>query len=131
MTTTHEFLPGQELGPDTAPLLLAGPCAVEGPSTVDLACRIAEALEGLQVQWVFKASFDKANRTSSGSGRGLGMERGLEILATVKEKLQVPLVTDVHLPEQCGAAAGLTSWCGSAPGWCACAIPDASRLRVH
>lgn len=105
MTTSHEYLPGRQLGPGTAPLLLAGPCAVEGPATVDLACRIADALEGLPLQWVFKASFDKANRTSAGSGRGLGMEHGLEILAAVKEKLQVPVVTDVHLPEQCAAAA--------------------------
>ncbi|MDA0666725.1 MAG: 3-deoxy-8-phosphooctulonate synthase [Planctomycetota bacterium] len=103
MSTTHEFLPGRHLGADTAPLLLAGPCAIEGEQTIDLALKIQEALDGLDVQWVFKASFDKANRTSTSSGRGIGIQRGLEILAAIKEKLQVPIVTDVHLPEHCAA----------------------------
>jgi len=103
MTLTHEFLPGRHLGADTAPLLLAGPCAIEGEKTIDLALKIRDELDGLDVQWVFKASFDKANRTSTSSGRGIGIERGLEILATIKEKLQVPIVTDVHLPEHCAA----------------------------
>ena len=105
MTTDFAFLPGRAVGPATAPILLAGPCAVEGPQTVDLAHRIAETLAGLEVQWVFKASFDKANRTSAGSGRGIGIEAGLAILAQVKEKLGVPIVTDVHLPEHCAQVA--------------------------
>jgi len=105
MTSSHEFLPGRHLGPNTAPLLLAGPCAIEGNQSIELALKIQDALEGLEVQWVFKASFDKANRTSTSSGRGIGIERGLEILARIKEKLQVPIVTDVHLPEHCAAVA--------------------------
>ncbi|MCP4861543.1 MAG: 3-deoxy-8-phosphooctulonate synthase [Planctomycetes bacterium] len=93
------------IGKGHAPLLLAGPCAIEGPQTVELAKRIAEQIQDLGFQWVFKASFDKANRTSAGSKRGVGLHQGLEILAEIKETLKVPLVTDVHLPEQCGTVA--------------------------
>ena len=88
-----------------APLLLAGPCAIEGEQTITLAERIAEQLDGLPYRWVFKASFDKANRTSADASRGVGMEVGLEILAKVRDQLKVPIVTDVHLPEQCAAVA--------------------------
>ncbi len=93
------------IGPGTAPLLLAGPCAIEGPQTIELARRIAEAVDGLGFQWVFKASFDKANRTSTDARRGVGLQQGLDILAEVGELLKVPLVTDVHLPEHCAAVA--------------------------
>ncbi len=105
MTTTAEFLPGHPCGPGHPPLLLAGPCAIEGPQTVEIAHQIAEALTGLEVQWVFKASFDKANRTAASSNRGLGLDTGLALLAQIKAELSVPIVTDVHLPQQCPAVA--------------------------
>ncbi|MFT7516427.1 MAG: 2-dehydro-3-deoxyphosphooctonate aldolase (KDO 8-P synthase) [Myxococcota bacterium] len=89
------------------PVLLAGPCAIEGPQTVDIACQIAEVIEGSGFNWVFKASFDKANRTASDSQRGVGLERGLDILAEIREKLQVPIVTDVHLPQHCAQVAAV------------------------
>jgi 2-dehydro-3-deoxyphosphooctonate aldolase (KDO 8-P synthase) len=82
--------------------VIAGPCVLE---TRDLALQIAEELGEIararDLPLIFKASFDKANRTSLGSGRGPGMEAGLELLAEVKERSGLPTLTDVHLPEQC------------------------------
>lgn len=86
--------------------LLGGPCVLQER---DLALRIAEAVRdicaGLDVPYVFKASFDKANRSSWSGHRGPGLEQGLELLAAVKREVGVPVVTDVHLPEQCAAVA--------------------------
>jgi len=86
--------------------LIAGPCVLESR---DLCLRIAEELRELAssrgVALVFKASFDKANRTSSSSKRGPGMEQGLTWLAEVREKLELPVLTDIHLPDQCATVA--------------------------
>ena len=97
--------PQVRLAAGAPPLLIAGPCVVEGRQTLDFAHRIAEAIAGLRCQWVFKASFDKANRTSGGGARGAGMAAGLAILAEARAALGVPVLTDVHLPEQCAPAA--------------------------
>jgi len=86
--------------------LIAGPCVIESP---DLCCRVAEFLKPLTARlgigWVFKASFDKANRSSVESFRGPGLEAGLRILETVRREFAVPVVADVHAPEQTAAAA--------------------------
>jgi 2-dehydro-3-deoxyphosphooctonate aldolase (KDO 8-P synthase) len=86
--------------------LLAGPCVVEAD---ELNLQVGEALarisDELRLPVVFKASFDKANRSSPGSPRGPGVDEGLRKLERVKEATGLPLVTDVHLPEQCAAAA--------------------------
>lgn len=78
-------------------LLLAGPCVVE---TRDFTLRMAETVQRIaarhKVGFVFKASFDKANRSSGGSPRGPGLEPGLETLAAVKEEIGVPVITDIH-----------------------------------
>ncbi len=100
-----ELRPGLVWSDQDPPLLIAGPCVVEGPSTLEAAHAIAEAVEGLPCLWVFKASFDKANRTSTRSARGPGLQEGLALLARVREELGVPVLTDVHLPEQCDPAA--------------------------
>ncbi len=105
MSRTLEIRSDCRFGGDLVPLLIAGPCAIEGPQTVDYAHAIAEALHGLDLSWVFKASFDKANRTSAESGRGVGLAGGLALLAQIREDLGVPVLTDVHLPQQCAAAA--------------------------
>ena len=77
--------------------LMAGPCAVE---SLDICLEIGEQLKEicgkLDIQYVFKASFDKANRTSGSSFRGHGMHDGLDVLAKVGEALSVPVITDVH-----------------------------------
>ncbi|HDR27500.1 3-deoxy-8-phosphooctulonate synthase [Rhodovulum sp.] len=92
---------------NTRPLtVIAGPCQLE---SLDHALMIARAMQdacaAAGAGFVFKASFDKANRTSLGGKRGVGMARGLEILAELRAALGVPVLTDVHAPEQCAAAA--------------------------
>jgi 2-dehydro-3-deoxyphosphooctonate aldolase (KDO 8-P synthase) len=87
-------------------LIIAGPCQLE---SVEHSLMIAEELISLTDKYsfklVFKSSFDKANRTSASSKRGPGLQQGLEILAEVKNRLGIPVLTDVHLPEQCQPAA--------------------------
>jgi 2-dehydro-3-deoxyphosphooctonate aldolase (KDO 8-P synthase) len=86
-------------GPDL--VLIAGPCVVEGiDSTMDVALRLAEICGRVGIPWIFKASFDKANRTSAHSFRGPGLEEGLDVLASVKSKVGVPVTSDVHGPDQ-------------------------------
>jgi len=104
-STALEILPGLFLGDGHDPLLIAGPCAIEGRQTIDYAAQIQAQLAGLPLQWVFKASFDKANRTSVGGGRGVGLESGLDILREIRDSLGVPVLTDVHLPEHCAPVA--------------------------
>ena len=86
--------------------VIAGPCVLETPElTRSISSRLAEICGERAVPLVFKASFDKANRTSLGSGRGPGMGEGLDWLARVKGDLGLPVLTDVHLPDQCARAA--------------------------
>jgi 2-dehydro-3-deoxyphosphooctonate aldolase (KDO 8-P synthase) len=86
--------------------LIAGPCVIESPTHPGkVAARLKEIAGELGIPFVFKASFDKANRSSGTSYRGLGMERGLEILAGVKAKHAVPILTDVHELTQVEAVA--------------------------
>lgn len=77
--------------------LLAGPCVLEGlERSLMIGRTVKEICERLDINYVFKASFDKANRSSFHSFRGPGMEKGLEILAEIKKELNVPVVTDIH-----------------------------------
>ena len=94
------------IGPSQPLLLVAGPCQLEtlGHSLM-LAEKLKAAAEKHGVNFVFKASFDKANRTSLGSPRGPGLEDGLSILAKVRKEMNVPVITDIHLPEQAAQAA--------------------------
>ena len=86
--------------------LMAGPCVIESH---DACLELAEALVGLTqklgIPYIFKASFDKANRTSLSAYRGPGLEKGLETLAEVKARFNVPVVTDIHEPWQCAPVA--------------------------
>ena len=87
-------------------VLIAGPCVIESAShATEIAGRLADIAHKAHVPFIFKASYDKANRTSGTSYRGLGLERGLEILAAIKARLNVPVLTDVHDPAQARAAA--------------------------
>jgi len=87
-------------------LFICGPCVIESE---DLVMQVAEALHTTCTkhgwQLVFKSSFDKANRTSIHSYRGPGLEKGLEVLAKVRDRFQIPVTTDIHLPDQCAPAA--------------------------
>lgn len=87
-------------------LLIAGPCVIESRDlTLRIATTLQEITAKLPVQLVFKASFDKANRTSASSFRGLGMVEGLKILAEVKRVTGLPVTTDLHESDQCPAVA--------------------------
>ncbi len=87
-----------------SPIFLAGPCVIENAELLDVvAQRLVAIREKLQVEVYFKASFDKANRTSLRSFRGPGLEKGLQMLADIKERYQLPLTTDVHETYQAAA----------------------------
>lgn len=86
--------------------LLAGPCVLETPALAhEIAERLVEIASERGVTLVFKASFDKANRSSIGAVRGPGLGEGLALLKEIKERWNVPVVTDVHLPDQCAEVA--------------------------
>jgi 2-dehydro-3-deoxyphosphooctonate aldolase (KDO 8-P synthase) len=88
--------------------LIAGPCVIESREmALSSAARLREITDRLSIPFVYKSSFDKANRTSSGSPRGPGREQGLEILAHVREQIGVPVLTDVHSVEDVEAASAM------------------------
>jgi 2-dehydro-3-deoxyphosphooctonate aldolase (KDO 8-P synthase) len=96
---------GRRLG-GGEPFVLAGPCVLEDRALVlDVAAQLAELAAAREVPLIFKASFDKANRSSHDAVRGPGLSEGLALLAEVRAATGLPLVTDVHLPAQCAAAA--------------------------
>lgn len=82
-------------------VLIAGPCVIESEDfTLKVAVKLKKICSSVQIPFIFKSSFDKANRTSIHSFRGPGLKEGLKILAKVKQKVGVPVLTDIHLPEQ-------------------------------
>src|SRR6202161_520688 len=86
--------------------LIAGPCVLESRAhAFDMAGALKEMTGRLGIGFVYKTSFDKANRTSAASARGIGLGNALSIFAELREKLGVPVLTDVHEPEQCAAVA--------------------------
>ena len=88
---------GFEVGLDQPLFLIAGPCVIESEQLqLDVAGQLKEITAALGINFIFKSSFDKANRTSGTSFRGPGMEEGLRVLAEVKRQLEVPVLTDVH-----------------------------------
>jgi len=90
-------LAGAEVGLQQPFFLIAGPCVIEGPTlTQEIAGRLKEITTRLGIPFVFKASYDKANRSSSKSFRGPGIDAGLKILADVRRAVGVPVLTDVH-----------------------------------
>ena len=99
-------LPEFEIGDSSSLLLISGPCQIEGR---DHALFHAEALQkaahSAGMNFVYKSSFDKANRTSLSAQRGVGLHEGIQILADVKATFGCPVLTDVHLPEQCAVTA--------------------------
>ena len=86
-----------EVGIDQPLFLIAGTCVIESEQmTLDVAGQLKEITDALNINFIYKSSFDKANRSSLGSFRGPGLEKGLQILETVKKQLNVPVLTDVH-----------------------------------
>ena len=94
------------IGNDLPLTVIAGPCQLESETHAQMiAGRMKEACDAAGAQFVFKASYDKANRTSLGGKRGLGIDEGLAILQSVGKSIGVPVLTDVHTQEQCAIAA--------------------------
>lgn len=109
----NKFIAGNLEIDGSRPFLIAGPCVIEGydrvpgsyDRTLDIGRATKEICERVGIPYLFKASFDKANRSSAASYRGPGLRRGLEILAKIKDELKVPVVSDVHDASQVPAAA--------------------------
>jgi 2-dehydro-3-deoxyphosphooctonate aldolase (KDO 8-P synthase) len=99
---------GFEVGLARPFFLIAGPCVVESEQLqMDVAGRLKELTSALGIPFIFKSSYDKANRSSGTSFRGPGMERGLEILAKVRREIGVPVLTDVHAEDEIAAVAAV------------------------
>jgi 2-dehydro-3-deoxyphosphooctonate aldolase (KDO 8-P synthase) len=99
---------GFEVGIERPLFLIAGPCVVESEAlALDTAGQLKEITQGLGIPFIYKSSYDKANRSSAKSYRGLGMEQGLAILAKVRREIGVPVLTDVHEIEDVAAVAAV------------------------
>ena len=99
---------GFEVGLEHPLFLIAGPCVVESRQmALDTAGKLREIAAAVGVPFIYKSSYDKANRSSGKSFRGLGMDKGLEILADVKKQIGVPVLTDVHAEDEIAAVAAV------------------------
>ncbi|MCG4260385.1 3-deoxy-8-phosphooctulonate synthase [Acetobacter senegalensis] len=94
------------VGNDQPFVLIAGPCQIESAAhAMETATALKDICEGVGIGLIYKSSYDKANRTSLSSARGVGMQQGLRILADIREALNIPVLTDVHAAEQCAPVA--------------------------
>ena len=99
---------GFEVGLDRPLFLIAGPCVIESRQlALDTAGQLKDICAALAIPFIYKSSYDKANRSSGGSPRGPGMEKGLDILAEVRREIGVPVLTDVHSIEEVAAVAAV------------------------
>ena len=107
MSAVHRVrIDGIEIGGGSPLVLIAGPCVIEGERhAIDLAIAIRDIARRAGVPYIFKASYDKANRTSIRSARGPGLDEGLRILARVKAESGVPILTDIHEPSHAAPVA--------------------------
>jgi 2-dehydro-3-deoxyphosphooctonate aldolase (KDO 8-P synthase) len=106
MTPHHVRIGDITLGNDLPLVLIAGPCALESRAhALDISAALVEITGRLGIRLIYKTSFDKANRTSLGGARGVGIGEGLPILAEIRERRGCAVLTDVHLPEQCAPTA--------------------------
>ncbi len=96
---------GIRIGGNSPLVLIAGPCALESQTLAEDVCGQVKEIAGrLGMPYIFKSSYDKANRQSYGSFRGPGIDKGLEMLAAIREKFSVPVLTDIHSPEEAAKA---------------------------
>ena len=106
MTPRHVEIGNITVGNDLPLVLIAGPCALESRAhALEVSAALKEITTKLGIPLIYKTSFDKANRTALDSPRGIGMEEGLPILAEIREVRGIPVLTDVHAPEQCAPTA--------------------------
>jgi 2-dehydro-3-deoxyphosphooctonate aldolase (KDO 8-P synthase) len=104
--SAHVSVGPVRFGNDLPLAVIAGPCAMEGRAhALEMACALKEIAGRLGIGLVYKSSFDKANRTSASSARGVGLDKALSIFAEIKESLGLPVLTDVHEREQCAPVA--------------------------
>lgn len=105
---THVKINDLTIGNDCPLTVIAGPCQLESADHAQMiAGAMKEACAAVGAQFIFKGSFDKANRTSVSGKRGLGIAQGLKVMQAVKAALDVPVLTDVHLPDQCADVAAV------------------------
>ncbi|MDQ7080609.1 MAG: 3-deoxy-8-phosphooctulonate synthase, partial [Paracoccaceae bacterium] len=108
MTARRITVGDLEIANDHPLTLIAGPCQLESTDHAQMiAGTLKEACDKAGAGFIFKGSFDKANRTSLSGKRGLGIDAGLKVMQEVKAALGVPVLTDVHLPEQCAEVAAV------------------------
>ena len=106
MNPRHVTVRDVRIGNDLPLVLIAGPCALESRAhALEVSAALVEITGKLGIKLIYKTSFDKANRTSLSGARGVGFEAGLPILAEIRETRGIPVLTDVHLPEQCAPTA--------------------------
>ncbi len=95
-----------KIGADNPLILIAGPCVIESEThTLTMAKKIKDIADKFKIPFIFKSSFDKANRLSIDSYRGPGLKKGLEILNKVKQKIKVPILSDIHCSKEIDMAA--------------------------
>ncbi|HEV2188246.1 MAG TPA: 3-deoxy-8-phosphooctulonate synthase [Stellaceae bacterium] len=105
-TPRHVTIGNIAIGNDLPLVLIAGPCALESRAhAMEMSAALVELTDRLGISLIYKTSFDKANRTSIDSPRGIGLDDGLPILAEIREQRGCAVLTDVHLPEQCAPTA--------------------------
>src|ERR1700722_8432257 len=106
MQPRHISIGDITLGNDLPLVLIAGPCALESRAhALEVSAALVEITRKLGIQLIYKTSFDKANRPSLPGARGMGFDNGLPILAEIRETRGIPVLTDVHLPDQCAPTA--------------------------
>ena len=106
MSPRHVTIGDITVGNDLPLVLIAGPCALESRAhALEISAALVEITKKLGIKLIYKTSFDKANRTSLSGERGVGFETGLPMLAEIREARGIPVLTDVHLPDQCDATA--------------------------
>src|SRR4051795_8217155 len=106
MNPHHVTIRDVRIGNDLPLVLIAGPCALESRAhALEVSAALVEITGRLGIKLIYKTSFDKANRTSLSGARGIGFDNGLPILAEIRETRGIPVLTDVHLPEQCAPTA--------------------------
>ncbi len=107
MTAPHHVsVAGLSIGNDLPLVLIAGPCVMESRAhALETAHALAEMATSMGIGLIYKSSFDKANRTSASGARGVGMAGALPIFAEIRETVGIPVITDVHEPDQCAAVA--------------------------
>lgn len=105
---THVTISDLTIGNDRPLTVIAGPCQLESTDHAQMiAGTMAEACKAAGAQFIFKGSFDKANRSSMSGKRGLGIDEGLKVMQSIKDTLGLPVLTDVHLPDQCAPVASV------------------------